>query len=142
MMEGRAERAGVAIETDCRSDLPAMRGDVRKVRQGLINLLSNGIKFTPAGGRISVRAHIDVTGELVVTVTDTGIGLAPEDIPRAMAPFSQVASPVAEGEQGTGLGLSIVKAVVELHDGIFELESAVGRGTTATMRFPASRVAG
>ena len=142
MMEERAERAGVAIEIDCPSDLPAIRGDVRKVRQALINLLSNGIKFTPAGGRVSVGAHIGVTGELVITVADTGVGMAPEDIPRAMAPFSQVASPVAEWEQGTGLGLSIVKALVELHDGTFELESAAGRGTTATMRFPASRVAG
>ena len=117
-----------------------LMGDRRKVKQILINLLSNAVKFTPPHGRISVRASMDPDGSVAIQVADTGIGIDADDFSKAMAPFSQVDGSLSRQYEGTGLGLSIVKALIELHDGSFGLESAVGVGTTATIRFPANRV--
>jgi signal transduction histidine kinase len=136
----QARAAGLALDCRLAESLPALWGDELKFKQILINLLSNAVKFTPEGGTVVVEAFCDARNKLVVSVSDTGIGIAPEDIWRALAPFSQVESSLDRPYEGTGLGLPLSKALVELHEGSFELQSKVGVGTTVTVRFPAARV--
>jgi signal transduction histidine kinase len=135
----QAETAAVEIETGLEADLPALYGDEQKVKQILINLLSNAVKFTPKGGRIEVTAARGRNGGIAITVRDTGIGIAPEDIPKALAPFAQVDSKLSRGHPGTGLGLSLSAVMVELHGGTLKLESEPGQGTTVSVRFPPER---
>ena len=136
----RAQTAGVAIGNETDHDGPVVRADRRAVTQVLLNLLSNGIKFTPAGGRVTVSATVEPNGQAVLQVRDTGIGIAPEDIERVMQPFAQVDPSHARKYEGTGLGLSISKRLMELHDGMIELSSQPGLGVVATVRFPKKRV--
>jgi PAS domain S-box-containing protein len=141
LVRGRAENSGVGLVNEInREATPRLLADDRGVKQMLLNLLSNAVKFTPDGGRIAVSAALRSNGSLAVTVEDTGIGIAPEDIPRALAPFSQVDSALTRRYEGTGLGLPLVKSLIELHDGTLELESEEGKGTLATVVFPARRV--
>lgn len=135
-----ARENAVEIELDCAADLPDMLADKRKLKQIFANLLSNSIKFTPAGGKVSVRTWRDADNGHVFQVADTGIGIAPEDIPKALAPFQQIDSKLSREHEGTGLGLPLTKALVELHGGTLDIESEVGIGTTITLRFPASRL--
>ncbi len=128
------------LEQRVAEDIPALWGDERKFKQILINLLTNAVKFTPAGGKVGLEAFVDEGGGLTIKVFDTGIGIAPEDIGKAMAPFEQVDSTLGRKYDGTGLGLPLSKAFAELHDGSFELKSKVGVGTTVIVRFPAERV--
>jgi signal transduction histidine kinase len=128
------------LERRVAEDIPALWGDERKFKQILINLLTNAVKFTPAGGKVGLEAFVDDGGGLTVKVFDTGIGIAAEDIGKAMAPFLQVDSTLGRKYDGTGLGLPLTKAFTELHDGSFELNSEVGVGTTVIVRFPAERV--
>jgi signal transduction histidine kinase len=136
----RAAEAGLTIEVDLAPDLPALNADEHKLKQVLLNLLSNAVKFTPAGGTVRVRAATE-DDALVLAVSDSGIGIAEADIPKALAPFVQLDSSLARRYPGTGLGLSLSKSLVELHGGEFRLESAVGRGTTVTLRFPLAAIA-
>ncbi|MHB1219559.1 MAG: PAS-domain containing protein [Alphaproteobacteria bacterium] len=136
----RAKAAGVAIGSESDEDGPVVRADRRAVTQVVLNLLSNGIKFTPAGGRVTVSAAAEPDGQAILRVRDTGIGIAPEDIERVMQPFAQVDPSHARKYEGTGLGLSISKRLMELHGGTIELVSSPGQGVTATIRFPRERV--
>ena len=141
LVHGRAESSGVRLLNEiARDETPRLLADERGVKQMLLNLLSNAVKFTPDGGRVTVSACLRGDGSLAVSVEDTGIGIAPENIPRALAPFSQVDSTLTRRYEGTGLGLPLVKSLIELHDGTLELESEEGKGTLATVVFPASRV--
>ena len=142
LVRGRADNGGVALVNEVGSDLPHIVADERGVKQVLLNLLSNAVKFTPEGGKVVVAAELRDDGSLAVAVRDSGIGIAPENIPRALAPFSQVDSSLSRRFEGTGLGLPLVKSLIELHGGRLELESTVGKGTVATVVFPASRVCG
>jgi PAS domain S-box-containing protein len=130
----------VELDLECPDELPELRGDRRKLSQILVNLLSNGFKFTPAGGRITLRVWCSANDGHVFQIADTGIGIAPEDIPKALAPFQQIDSRISRKHEGTGLGLPLTKALVELHGGSLDLQSEVGVGTTVTVRFPAHRV--
>ncbi len=121
-------------------DLPPISAESRAVRQILINLLSNAIKFTPAGGKVTVAADRVPGGTLALSVSDTGIGIAPEDIPRAFAPFEQIDSDLTREFEGTGLGLPLVKSLAELHGADVRMETEVGKGTTVTVEFPKDRV--
>jgi signal transduction histidine kinase/HAMP domain-containing protein len=132
----RAEEAGVALELMVPPDLPIVEVDHLRMRQVLLNLLSNAIKFTPAGGEVSVVAEHRRDG-LAITVRDTGIGMAPEDIPRALQPFVQVDSSLSRRHGGTGLGLPLAKLFVDLHGGQFAIRSALGKGTAVTVVLPA-----
>ena len=134
-----ARQNAIEIELDCAAGLPDMLADRRKIKQILANLLSNGIKFTPTGGRVSLRAWCGPDGGHEFHVADTGIGIAPEDIPKALAPFQQIDSKLGRKHEGTGLGLPLTKALVELHGGSLRIESELGAGTTVTLRFPADR---
>ena len=118
--------------------LPALYCDRVRLRQMLLNILSNAIKFTRRGGSVEIRAEL--TDELRLIVTDTGIGIKPEDIARIMTPFGQVASVYARDHQGAGLGLTLTRALVERHGGHLSLDSAPDVGTSVWLTFPAQRV--
>jgi len=135
----RAARAGLSLTSNVAPSLPALRGDARRVRQILLNLLSNSVKFTASGGAVSVRAGRGQDGGLIVAVSDTGIGIAPEDMDKAMMPFGQVDGRLNRKYEGTGLGLPLAKSLTELHQGRLTVESAVGKGTTVTLAFPVAR---
>ena len=138
MMAGRAHKSRLTLEIPDTGGL-AIWADERKLKQILLNLLSNAVKFTPAGGRVSVV--LSTTAEWVTfDVADTGIGIAQEDIERALAPFQQVDGDLNRRYEGTGLGLTITTSLVEMHGGRLTLDSTVGVGTTATVRLPAWRL--
>ncbi len=138
----RAMTAGLNLVIANAARLPALRADRRKMLQILVNLLSNAIKFTPEGGRIEVAAALDPSGDLLIRVADTGIGIAAKDIEKALTPFGQIDSSLSRKHAGTGLGLPLTKNLVELHGGRLDLESTPGEGTAVTVRLPAERVTG
>ncbi|MEE9195298.1 MAG: HAMP domain-containing sensor histidine kinase, partial [Alphaproteobacteria bacterium] len=142
LMKERAENAGLDITINIEPDLPLLFADARLIKQNLINLLSNAIKFTPEGGHITVRAMVDDNGAITIGVSDTGIGIAAEDLDHVLAPFGQVDSSLSRKYEGTGLGLPLVKSFIELHGGTLTIDSTIGLGTTVTIRFPASRAVG
>jgi len=119
--------------------LPLVQCDELRMKQVLLNLLSNAVKFTPGGGSISVGAKLSDAG-LGITVEDTGIGIAPGDIEKALRPFGQIDSRLARKYQGTGLGLPLAKSMIELHGGRLEIDSAPGAGTRVTLWLPVERV--
>jgi signal transduction histidine kinase len=116
--------------------LPPILADRRAAKQMLLNLLSNAMKFSPPGRSIEVRALLRNDGGVTITVTDHGIGMAKDDIPKALAAYSQVANDETRRHDGTGLGLPIVSALMKLHGGSLELESELGSGTTVSLHFP------
>ena len=130
----------IAITCELLDYLPLLRADGRKVKQIVINLLSNAIKFTDPGGEVTLKAWFRPLSGFVLQVTDTGIGIALEDIPLALEPFKQVDSGLSRKYDGTGLGLPLTKSLVEIHGGSFDLQSKLGAGTTVTVRFPAERI--
>jgi signal transduction histidine kinase len=138
-MRQRADRGNVALVIDVPPGLPMLWADPRKLKQVLLNLLSNAIKFTTPGGRVTTRVSQGPSGAISIAVADTGIGIAAKDIPIALAPFSQVDSAFNRKFEGTGLGLPLAKALVELHQGQFDLQSQPGVGTTIRIGFPAAR---
>ncbi len=140
MVRPRAAKLDHVISVDLPETLPALYGDERAVKQVLLNLLSNAVKFTPEGGDISVKAEPSLDGSLIVKVADTGVGIAKEDIPKALEYFGQVDSSLARKFEGTGLGLSLALKLVEWHGGTMLLDSAVDVGTTVIIRFPPERV--
>jgi signal transduction histidine kinase len=114
--------------------------DAKAIRQILINLLSNAIKFTPDGGRVELGMLVDDAGALIIRITDTGIGIAPDALARIFQPFERGSDAAARRQEGTGLGLSITRGLLELHGGTIALDSVVGQGTIVTVTLPASRV--
>ena len=140
MLTDQAKESRLELVCAGLDDLPNLWADEKKFKQVAINLLSNAIKFTPEGGRITLSAEIEVDGALKLTVTDTGIGIAADDLEMALAPFSQVDSAYCRSHEGTGLGLPISKALAELHGGSLDMESEPGVGTTVTVRFPSERL--
>jgi signal transduction histidine kinase len=116
-----------------------LRADERMLKQILLNLLSNAVKFTPPGGQIQLDVTVD-SSDIAFAIKDTGIGIPAEHLDRILHPFVQVDSSLSRAHEGTGLGLPLVKAMAELHGGSLRLDSQVGRGTTATVRLPLSRV--
>lgn len=140
IVRDRAVAAGLSIAIRAPADLPTLYADERKVKQILLNLLSNSIKFTPSGGSITIDASFTPDGDLGLSVTDTGIGMSAADIPKALTPFGQIDSSLARAHEGTGLGLSLCKALTELHGGVLWIESEPGVGTRVTAEFPANRV--
>lgn len=141
IMSTRIEQAGVEVNMHIPDDLPELVAEELGVKQIMLNLIGNAIKFTPEGGKVDVTAKIeDTTGELVIDVTDTGIGMSEDEIKKAMQPFGKVDTTFSGMKAGTGLGLTIVDSLVTLHGGRFKLISEKGRGTTARVIFPSSRV--
>jgi hypothetical protein len=116
-------------------------GDEKRLSQVLINLLSNAVKFTPAGGGVAVSAEIEDAEELCITISDTGIGMSPEEIEWAFEHFRQVDNSFTKRFAGTGLGLPLARQLIELHGGSLSVESEPGQGTAVRVRLPAARVA-
>lgn len=141
IVAGLLQGKGLAYEADLPADLPPLCADAQAIRQVLVNLLSNAIKFTPEGGTIRLTARAE--GEtLAVAVADSGIGIPPQVIPRLMRPFERGAAAEDRKIQGAGLGLAITRTLVELHGGRIDIESALGAGTTVTLRLPFAGPAG
>ncbi len=138
-----AEATGVELSLELPGNLPLIRCDALRLRQILLNLMSNAVKFTPAGGSVTVSADI-VDGFALITVADTGIGMRAEDIAIALQPFRQVGrggDALTRRFAGTGLGLPLAKALVDLHGGTLAIESAPERGTKVGIRLPLERKA-
>ena len=131
----------VELTTSLEDPLLMLHADERMMRRILLNLMSNAVKFTRPGGRVSVGARRRATGELAIDIIDTGIGMAEDDIPRALVPFGQIDTSLRRKHTGSGLGLPLAKRLVELHDGRLEIESHLGQGTRMTVLFPKERVA-
>jgi two-component system cell cycle sensor histidine kinase PleC len=137
----RAERAGLRIIERMPADLPDLWADERKLKQILLNLLSNSVKFTPAGGDVEILASFDARSGLTLIVKDTGVGIAQEDLGRILEPFVQVENSFTRSHQGSGLGLPLAAKMTELHGGKLSISSELGKGTTVVLTFPAERTA-
>ncbi len=140
VVQQRADAAGVALALAVPADVGRLRADERLVKQILLNLLSNAVKFNRPGGRVEVSVAPAAAGGVEVAVSDSGIGIAPENLPLALTPFGQADTSLARRYEGTGLGLPIAKSLAELHGGELRIESAVGEGTRVFVRFPAERL--
>jgi two-component system cell cycle sensor histidine kinase PleC len=140
IMAKQADAAGLSLTLELPDRLPLLHGEERALRQIMLNLLANAIKFTSAGGHVALAALLEEAGSLAIIVSDTGIGIAADDLPRAMAPFGQLENPLDRRHQGTGLGLPIAKKLTEAMGGQFDIESTPGIGTKAVLRFPAARL--
>jgi signal transduction histidine kinase len=138
MVRERAGRAGVRLDSNIPADLPVVRGDSLRVKQVLLNLIGNAVKFTPREGSVSVIAGLR-DGGVFVTVLDTGIGISSGDLEHVTEPFAQASNSMTRGYEGTGLGLSLVKSLMALHGGGLAIASEPGRGTEATIHFPEHR---
>ena len=140
LMSDRAASGAVELVADVPADLPTLLADARKLKQILVNLLSNAVKFTDSGGTVTIKTWARPESGFIIQVVDSGIGMALDDIPKALEPFTQVDSKLDRKYEGTGLGLPLTKSLIELHSGSFDLQSKIGIGTTATVRFPAERI--
>jgi signal transduction histidine kinase len=140
LLRERARAAGIELVVEIGAEPLVLQGDRQLIRQVLLNLYSNALKFTPPGGRVHTEIDRRPDGSVVVRITDTGIGIARADLVRVLEPFVQVENYLQRRHDGTGLGLPLVKAMVELHGGTFELDSVLGGGTTAAVTFPACRI--
>jgi signal transduction histidine kinase len=134
LVRERAQRHGITLGCTVDERLGMIDADERKVKQVLLNLLSNALKFTPEGGRIDVRAAAR-DDAVEISVTDTGVGIAPEDQATVFEEFRQVGS-AAKKVEGTGLGLAISRKFIELHGGRIWVESQVGKGSTFAFTLP------
>ena len=135
LVRERAARHGIELQLDADARLGALVADERKIKQVMLNLLSNAVKFTPEGGRVDVRA-IPTDGAVEISVTDTGIGIAPENQELIFEEFRQVGGDYAHKREGTGLGLTLARKLVELHGGRLWVKSQVGQGSTFTFSVP------
>jgi len=142
LMRGKAQEAGLTIAVQA-GDLPDIEADHRGVKQVLLNLISNAVKFTPEGGSITLTlaAFVGEGGEdrIRVACADTGIGIAPEDLARLARPFEQVEGQHSKTTQGTGLGLALTKSLIEMHGGTLLMQSRPGEGTTVSFDLPVRR---
>jgi two-component system, cell cycle sensor histidine kinase PleC len=137
----RAARERITMETRLDRDMPRLLGDNRRLRQLLLNLLTNSVKFTQSGGTIVISAGPGEEGGIAITIADTGIGMSPEELLIAMEPFGQIQRRRRGRLEGTGLGLPIARRIAEMHGGALEIESTPGKGTTARLLLPAGRIA-
>ena len=138
LMRGKIEEAGLKLVVDA-AELPEIEADHRGLKQVVLNLISNAVKFTPEGGDIIVALSRLDDDRVRLAVTDTGIGIAPEDLARLARPFEQVEGQHSKTTQGTGLGLALTKSLIELHGGALVMESEPGRGTTVSFDLPIRR---
>jgi signal transduction histidine kinase len=134
------EKFGVRIESRLPPENVRLLAVERMIRQIMINLVGNAIKFTPAGGCVSLGGGACADGGYAITVRDSGIGMSREEIAKALTPFGQIENKLTATHNGTGLGLPLAKAMLELHGGVMEISSSPGDGTLITLSFPAYRV--
>ncbi|MCK0209105.1 ATP-binding protein [Starkeya koreensis] len=140
IMQPQANRERIIIRSSLATDLPPVVADARSIRQIVLNLVSNSIKFTHPGGQVIVSTTLTEEGEVVMRVRDTGVGMSESDIAIAMEPFRQIATSGRAGSGGTGLGLPLTKALAEANRAAFNIRSAVDVGTIVEITFPSTRV--
>lgn len=140
MIRLSAEEKRIRIDCALTESELELRADSRAVKQVMLNLLTNAVKFTPADGTVSVRTECTSSGDLVLIVADTGIGIDPAALARLGAPFTQADASITRRYGGTGLGLAISRKLMGLHGGTLTIESVLGQGTTVRATFPAARV--
>ncbi len=138
--DAAAREAGVAITVRLPDDLPRLRGDEKQIAQAVSQLVSNAVKFTPPGGAVTIEAGVTPEGEMVVMVSDTGIGIPTADQERVFEPFMQLDGSLSRRYPGAGLGLFIARAIVSAHGGQLSLTSEPGAGTTARIALPKARI--
>ena len=142
LTQERSTTAGLDVVSEVAESFPRLKADPRMLKQILINLVSNSIKFTPPGGRVCVSASTDLGGAICLQVADTGIGMTADEVGIALTKFGQVEGGLDRKREGTGLGLPLAKAQVELHGGDLSITSQPMGGTTVTIRFPPERTIG
>ncbi len=135
LVRQRAEKAGLKIRVHLPQSLPEIEADFRALKQVLINLMTNAVKFTPQGGTITVSA-VQTDINVHVRVTDTGIGIAEKDKERLAKPFEQIENQFSKTKEGTGLGLALTKSLIEMHNGRMDVDSQLGQGTTVEVTLP------
>jgi PAS domain S-box-containing protein len=140
LLRTRAETGRVLLTANWIGPAPRLRADARMIRQILLNIVSNAVKFTPPDGRVTVTGQREADGNLVIIIADTGPGMSEIDLSVALAPFGQLRTLAPPAEGGSGLGLPLAKSLTELHGGSLTLASRPQAGTTVTIRFPADRV--
>jgi two-component system cell cycle sensor histidine kinase PleC len=140
MIEMRAAAKNINLTCKIQEDLPRVLADEKSIRQIMLNLLSNAVKFTPNGGAVVLKLGWTSSGGQYFSVTDNGPGIPEDEIAIVLSPFGQGSIAIDSAEQGTGLGLPIVRAMVELHQGKFDLQSRLRQGTVVTVKLPARRV--
>ena len=136
----KASDQGVTMKTALPRDLPLLKADPRLIRQMLINLISNALRYTRRGGWIELTADRNKQGGITLAVADTGVGIVPEDVSRILKPYQTSGKPIGTSARGTGLGLPLVKSLIELHGGTFRLESTPSSGTVVSLCFPRARI--
>jgi len=139
MVSNRHAVAGVTLTLDVEADLAPLFADPLRLKQVLLNLISNAIKFTPDGGQVTITGETNSDGGVALAVRDTGIGIAKEDIPMVVEKFGQIRDGHMQAHQGAGLGLALAKSLMDRHGGTLRIESEVGKGTTVTVSFPHER---
>jgi len=139
LVSDRAFANDVTLTIEVPNKLPLLKADRLRVKQMLLNLLTNAIKFTPKEGKVSVVASQNEERAILLKVTDTGIGISEENLSNVLNPFAQANDAMVREQEGTGLGLPLVKTLIELHDGIFAIESELNVGTTVSLSFPPER---
>jgi len=136
----QAERGRLTVALTPPGELPLLTADPRALKQALLHLLSNAVKFTPEGGVIGVTAALEEAGDLLIEVRDTGCGIDEDQMERVFQPFVQGESGLTRHHEGIGLGLTIAKSLVEQHDGALAIRSKAGAGTVVTVRLPRHRL--
>jgi two-component system cell cycle sensor histidine kinase PleC len=136
IIEAKAREKGIIVETSVPPALPRISGDSLRLKQILINLLGNAVKFTPEKGRIRIEASVLQQGYAVISVTDTGVGMSPTEVETAMRPFGQIDTAFNKRHEGTGLGLPIAYALARLHGGDLRIDSQKGVGTRVSLILP------
>jgi signal transduction histidine kinase len=140
MLRPRAEQGGVMLKSSFDAHVYAVRADEKRLKQVLLNLITNSIKFTPPGGQVLIAALLSTSGDLVISVKDTGVGIPEDEQGRVFEPYTQSRRAPFGDQAGTGLGLPLSMRLVQLHQGSLTLKCTVGVGTIVTIVLPASRV--
>jgi cell cycle sensor histidine kinase DivJ len=135
----QSDRKGVGLKIAIANDAKTIFADKRAIKQMLINLVTNGVKFTPRGGEVRVKAYRDAGG-IAIAVSDTGVGISAADLKRLGKPFEQAEGALTRTQEGTGLGLALVKALSSMHGGEARIDSTLGEGTTVTLQLPYAAV--
>ena len=141
LMEGKIKENSIRIENKEVDENLSIIGEKQAIKQMLMNLMSNAVKFSPENSLMMLDAEIDSKKRLRISVTDTGVGLTEDEIEKVLSPFGQLDTEHSRMKSGTGLGLTLVKSLIELHGGELEIVSQKGIGTTVTLIFPEKRVA-
>ena len=140
LVNQKAIDKGLSLHIEVAADLPYLNADARAIKQVLLNLMNNAVKFTPTNGNVTISANLEKSGGMVIRVADDGEGMSVNDIETVMKPFGRLDSPWTQSEEGTGLGLPLSDMLVKAHDGQLKLDSALSEGTVVSIYLPADRV--